>query len=227
MARKGEAKATRNAGAPGKPRHLVNIRPLTDFQEIVCNLAADLILRGGAAVNVTNLLRATIGHSLHLRYPDFDALTEQHIAKSLPEWRQRISRHWPEQKDQQRTAPETITEMLRENLRGNLERLFGEFLARARMHELYLMRDVLGNFESDGGGVDITNGESVLARAFTDELSSDHSYVKVPIDHLEAVEDFLEKLTGELETTTPKAVVEPKLLVFPARQPSAEAPSAP
>jgi hypothetical protein len=200
--------------------------PLTDFQETVCNLAADLILRGGMDEDVANLLRATIGHSLHLQWPRFDAFKADHIANDLPEWQQRIARHWPEKKDPQDALPTTVTEMLRANLRGKLEELFVRFLAKSRMHELYLMNAVLENFDGNARGPDITNAESVLAEALMSELSSDDSYLKVPSEHIEAVEDLLEKLTREIEVPPAKASNGPKLLAFTPRQTSPEAPHA-
>jgi hypothetical protein len=42
---------------------------LTDFQQLVCNLAADLILNGGHKADVKKLIAATMGHSFRVRLP--------------------------------------------------------------------------------------------------------------------------------------------------------------
>jgi hypothetical protein len=200
--------------------------PLTDFQETVCNLAADLILNGGAEANIANLLRATIGHSLSLQFQEFDAWHCENIAKVLPDWTKRISRFSPTKSGPAEPGqlPKTVNEMLRANLRGKIEREFAVFLAQARMQELHLMHDVLENFENSAGGSGNESAESALAEAFIYELDSDDAYVKVPREHVEAVEEFLKKLDESPADVAPGG--RPKLLVFPARQPDPEAPHA-
>jgi hypothetical protein len=184
----------RTANTPATPA-AINRQPrsLTDFQETVCNLAADLILNGGAEEDVANLLRATIGHSLHLQFPEFDAWICERVAKDLPGWTKRISHLWPARSEpvESEQLPNTVTEMLRANLRGRIEEDFATFLAKARMHELHLMHDVLENFENSAGLSDNDSAESALAEAFMYELDSDDTYVKVPRDRVEAVEQFL------------------------------------
>ena len=191
-------------------------RPVTDFQEIVCNLCADMILNGGDEVDVSNLLRATIGHSLHLRFPEFNAC--HRAERDLPDWRKRLARYWPKKIEPEHELPKTVTEMLRANLRGALENKFTEFLARARMHEIYLLNDVLGNFESEGGAVDDRVAESMLARAFLEELNTDYSYMKVPDDHVEAVEEFLKQIDETASGEAPEPIGRPRLLAFQTRQ---------
>jgi len=167
-------------------------RKLTDFQEIVCNLCADMILNGGEEADVSCLLAAVIGHSIHMRFPGYDA--QKRIDLDLADWLKRLARYWPAKSEPKHEQPKTVTEMLRANLRGNLEDRFRDFMARARMQELYLMNDVLGNFESEGCSVDDEDAESMLARAFLMELCTDYSYLKIPDDHVEAVEEFLKHI---------------------------------
>jgi hypothetical protein len=202
-------------------------RPLTDFQETVCNLAADLILNGGAEANIANLLRATIGHSLSLQFPEFDAWHCERIAKVLPDWTKRISRFWPTKAEPAGPGqlPNTVTGMLRANLRGKIEEQLATFLAKARMQELHLMHDVLENFENSAGGSGDESAESALAEAFMYELDSDDTYVKVPRDRVEAVEEFLETIDSIPDVDAAPAG-RPKLLMFPARAASSEAPHA-
>ena len=58
---------SRKTAPPAAPA-TIDAQPLTDFQETVCNPAADLILNGGEESDVSNLLRSTIGHRLHPRF---------------------------------------------------------------------------------------------------------------------------------------------------------------
>ena len=57
--------------------------------------------------------------------------------EDVPDWRKRLARHWPKKIEPEHELPKTVTEMLRANLRGSLERDFADFVARARMHEIY------------------------------------------------------------------------------------------
>lgn len=197
--------------APLKPP-----RTLTDFQEHVCNCCADLVLNGGDEDDVSNLLRAVIGHSLHLRWPGYD--TCHRSAEDVPDWRKRLARYWPKKIEPDHELPKTVTEMLRANLRGALGDKFTSFLARARMHEIYLLNDVLGNFESEGSDPLDKNAESMLARAFLQELRTDYSYLKVPDDHVEAVEEFLKHIDETASGEAPEPIGRPKLLAFQPRQ---------
>jgi hypothetical protein len=194
---------------------------LTDFQETVCNLAADLILNGGAEADVANLLRATIGHSLNLRFPECGCYSEDRIKLDLPEWLKMLSRYWPAKTQRKHPLPTTVSEMVRANLRGNLGEKFDEFMSAARMHELYLMLEVLDSFDSITGGPDDEAAESVLAEAFMRQIESDHTYVKVLSDRVHLVEDFLETIDS-IPDDAPVAAGRPKLLVFPARKPREE-----
>jgi hypothetical protein len=199
-------------------------QPLTDFQETVCNLAADLILNGGDQVDVSHLLAATIGHSFNLRFPEC-GWRQDRIKRDSPEWLKMLSRHWPAKVEREHPLPTTVSEMVRANLRGNLEERFEEFMTAARMHELYLMLEVLESFDGLTGGPNDEAAESVLAEAFMREIESDQTYVKVPRDRVEAVEEFLETIDS-IPDDAPVPVGRPKLLVFPARQPEPEVPNA-
>src|ERR1700676_181778 len=210
----------RTANAPAA----IEQQPLTDFQEHVCNLCADMILNGGDEDDVSNLLRAVIGHGLHLRRPEYNAC--HRIEQDLTDFRKRLARYWPKKIEPEHELPKTVTEMLRANLRGSLERNFGDFVARARMHEIYLLNDVLVNFDSEGSCIGDESAESMLARAFLRELKTDYSYLKVPDDHVEAVEEFLKTLDEAPADVPPEPIGRPKLLVFPACDASPEVPNA-
>jgi len=196
---------------------------LTDFQESVCELCADMILRGGDEEDVSGLLRSVIGHSLHRRCAEADP--SRNIAHFLPRWRKRLARYWPKEREPEHALPKTVTEMVRANLRRKLEDNFSSFLARARMHELYLMNEVLEKFESEGSHIGDESAESMLARAFLYELVTDYSYLKVPDDHVEAVEEFLKHI-DEAGYTAELPGGRPQLVAFPVREPGPELPNA-
>jgi hypothetical protein len=84
--------------------------------------------------------------------------------------------------------------MARANLRGDLQERFEGFLGNARMHELYLIDNVLMLFESSNTGPASDAAESVLAEAFMSELGADHTYGKVARGHVEKVEEYVELL---------------------------------
>jgi len=162
---------------------------------------ADLILTGGHRADVEKLIEATVGHNLRQRFPQHknDDWVEdnQLIERHSPEWLQRISRHWA--KKQECAAiekPKTVSEMARANLRGSLRGHVEEFIGSARMHELYLLDNVLLTFESSNGGPDNSGAESKLAEAFMFELDSDRTYVKVSRDQVETVEEYIASLSS-------------------------------
>ena len=195
--------------APLKPPQL------TDFQENVCDLCADLILNGGDEDDVSSLLRAVISHGVHRRFPGYNSC--HRVEQDLPDFRKRLARYWPEKIEPEHELPKTVTEMLRANLRGSLESNFADFMARARMQEIYLLNEVFINFASEGSDVLDEDAESMLARAFLYELQTDYSYLKVPDDHVEAVEEFLKHIDEAQAVTAPEPIGRPKLLAFQPR----------
>ena len=204
---KNTANRSRSAAAPKPPtpatspataqptRAAVPGAELTEFQQLVCNLAGDLIINGGRKPDVENLIKATMSHSLHLRLPwhkNDEWAEESAIDRDLPDWFQRISRHWPEKsKAAKSELPETVSEMIRANLRGDLRMRFEEFLGDARMHELYLLCNVFLSFESRTRGADNDAAESLLAEAFMYEIASNNRYVEVQREHVEMVEQYV------------------------------------
>ena len=122
----------------------------------------------------------------------------------------------------------TASEMARACLLRNLQSHFKGFLSEAKLHELYFLDSVLMDFGSSNLGPTSKAAESPLAEVFMALLDSDDTYIKVPRDHIEAVEHFLAKIAEVPEGKALESgpVGRPKLLVFPAPQPRAEAPHA-
>lgn len=210
------------------------VRPLTTLQELICHLAADLVMNGGRESDVTHLLRATIGHNLYLGFPEFDH-TER-IERDLAKWQRRISRQWPVEREtsSERELPKAASDMARANIRRQLRSHFEIFMGSARVHELYLLDNILMDFDSRSAAPESGTVESALAEAFMLALDSDDTYVKVPRDQVENVEAYLKAASTEVpddasepeEPAPPAPVGRLKLVVFPSRQPAPEAPHA-
>ncbi len=173
---------------------------LTDFQQLVCNLAADLIINGGEEQDLEKFLEGIFGHMMHPQFRGDEWWKDRYEDEKLPEWKQRLMRYWPEAASPRtvENAPKTVSDMARENLRDRLRSRCREFRHKARMHELYLLDSVLDTFEATTGGADNPDAESILATAFIYELDSDHAYVKVQRDHLKMVEQYV-KLLNEAD----------------------------
>jgi hypothetical protein len=122
----------------------------------------------------------------------------------------------------QNPLPKTASEMARANVRTSLRRRFEDFLGSARLHDLYLLNNVLGDFDSCNLGPETAAAESHLAEAFMQSLDRDHTYVKVPRDCVHLVEDFLETLDSIPDALEPAPVGRPKLLPFPKREPNVQ-----
>jgi len=120
-----------------------------------------------------------------------------------------------------KTASETARGCLLRNLKSHFE----EFLIEAKLHDLYLLDSILMDFASINRGPDSKAAESPLAEAFMLALDSDDTYVKVPSDNVETVEKFLVMLDDSPQGKEPASepAGRPNLVVFPAREPRAEA----
>jgi hypothetical protein len=218
-----KAKPATAAAPPVDPR----TRPLTALQELICHLAADLVMNGGSESDVAHLLRATISHSMHLQFPEFDH-TER-IEKYLPKWQRRISRHWPVpgEAGAEHELPKAASDMARANIRRELQSHFEDFLGGARVQDLYLLDNVLMDIDSGGAWKGSDTAESPLAEAFMLALDSDDTFLRVPRDQVENVEAYLKAAATQdsddaNEPTIPEPVGRPKLVVIPSRQRTSE-----
>ncbi len=111
----------------------------------------------------------------------------------------------------------TVTEMARACIIRNLQAHFKGFLAAARLDELYLLDSILMDHDSSNLGPDCKEAEIPLAEAFMTALDSDDTYVKVPGECIEAVEEFLKQLNEAPVDDVPEPKG-PKLLAFQPRQ---------
>jgi hypothetical protein len=169
-------------------------RELTDFQMIILDLAGDMILNGTNMDDLKELVHAVARHGWHRRWPDTDGFTEDTAyGKSVSEkWPLKLSRHWPEKTEQPSGPPPvTLSDMVRKNLRDNVRRLFNEFMQTARMSDLYLMAEVLQQYEGTGGHWDEDGCESPLAEAFMAQIGEWNRYIKVPRKIMPLVEQYI------------------------------------
>jgi hypothetical protein len=65
-------------------------------------------------------------------------------------------------------------------LRDELQYYFRSFLATARMHELYLLNEILEDAETRAGMSESEEAESRLAAAFMYQIDNNVTYIKVP-----------------------------------------------
>jgi hypothetical protein len=86
-----------------------------------------------------------------------------------------------------------VSDQVRASLRDDIRYRLEAFMAEAPMHELYLLREVLRSY--DNISPDSERAESTLASEFMYEI--DHTYVKVPREHIKLIEQYAELLNGK------------------------------
>jgi hypothetical protein len=170
-------------------------RELTDLQSMICDLASDLIIRGGQPEDVDQILLTVSRHASRRMFPtiDHDTITndEAGMRGNIAGWRKRIEK--------------TLSEQMRMDLRSQLASHFNEFVWRARWHELHLMRDVLNEFATISMGPTNDEAECILAAAFMNQIGQgETTYVKVPKEHIKLVEEYA-KLLDRVEHVLDRA----------------------
>ncbi len=79
--------------------------------------------------------------------------------------------------------------MARDNARRRLETIFyKEYFGAAHIEDVYLLREILETAYS---------GDYGLPAAFAFHIGADHTWVKVPDEHVKRVEQFVQLLKGE------------------------------
>jgi len=188
-------------------------RELTDLQSMICDLASDLIIRGGQPEDVDQILLTVSRHASRRMFPtiDHDTITndEAGMRGNIAGWRKRLARLWPKAEDAtleiELTIEKTLSEQMRMDLRSQLASHFNEFVWRARWHELHLMRDVLNEFATISMGPTNDEAECILAAAFMNQIGQgETTYVKVPKEHIKLVEEYA-KLLDRVEHVLDRA----------------------
>jgi hypothetical protein len=169
-------------------------RELTDFQMIILDLAGDMILNGTNLDDLKELLHAVAQHVWRRRFPNTEGFSDEckYAERIAEEWPLRLTRHWPEEIEEPTgPPPKTLSEMMRRALRDELQDYFRSFLATARMHELYLLKEVLEDAETRAGMSESEEVESRLAAAFMYQIDNNVTYIKVPAARIKLVEEYV------------------------------------
>lgn len=197
MPRQKKTNTTPPAPAATPEAKPATVREPNDFQLMCCNLVADLIMNGGRRRDVEYLIRAIDGHQTYLRHYDLPSDDRDLSQTAVDNYFESLSRLWPKRQDKANPAPNTVSEQVRANLRDNLMDSINDFMANARMHELYLLHNVLMSFESQNTGSFSEEAESILASAFMYEIDGNKTYVKVPRKYIDLIEQYVRLLSGE------------------------------
>jgi hypothetical protein len=171
-------------------------REPSELQLLVSNLASELIMNGGRRADVENLIRGLAGHDFYLSFHNNEYADPENREISEGEvdhWFKRLSCEWPKKKREPSDLPlTTVSDQVRANVRGEIRDGIEWFMARGRMHELYLMREVLRGFEGTTRGADSDMAESVLASEFMYEVGrGGETYVKVPRRFIGLIEEYV------------------------------------
>ncbi len=171
---------------------------ITAMQDLLCDLAGDLIMNGGDRQDSEPFLRALARHQWRLRFPNYpidaeqrDKRTGDDEERSFDEWFRKYTAGLPDN-PREVSLPEvrkdrvlTITDRIRDNIRQHLAERMAEFLRRASPEDLSLMREVLMFWGCNGGplqaGYDVQS--IVLADAMENEIQrheTDGTYIRVP-----------------------------------------------
>ncbi len=162
-------------------------RKLTDFQEIVCDLFADLIFNGGQAMDVEHVLRGLAQHQYNKMLNDCGdgEKAKEHAKAVLPSWTWNLASGMTKRSENsdEQAEPKSYLEDLKLTLRDSARRDFDEFMKDATPFEMYLMKDILS--ERTGMGVALPGVEYIpevpLASAIDRVLGyTSRSYLRVP-----------------------------------------------
>ncbi|HUQ90818.1 MAG TPA: hypothetical protein VM120_03985 [Bryobacteraceae bacterium] len=180
--------------------------PLNHMQELLCDLAGDLILNGGHREDVDNFITSMTCHywrRLHPKYPtELDKREKdlnEHVETRREEWTRSLTRGWlPKAEPSDETpAPKSLIEKLRTRYRSTLRDQFEDFLRYATPEEVRILSEVFSSHESNSTGPQFYDPEASLANAFMSEIGATSSYVRVPDEHLKLVLLYMKVLRIE------------------------------
>lgn len=187
---------------------------LAPIQELLCELAGDLIVRGGNREESENLARVLLRHQFRTSMPGEDALDDstessmrawEYSEKWLPDWLAKwytVLAKTAAPDPAGPTARESVSERIRANFRSQLSGLMEEFVTEASPEELGFMIEVFE--EWDSAHLVFSHGDAVqeiyIAEACSRALGEhekDSIFVKVPERLMPAVQRL-----ARLETET-------------------------
>lgn len=174
---------------------------LTPIQEQLAHLAGDMILNPAHGADVDRLLRGAMGHYWRSRSADVTSNEAEQGVKAfiqnhLEDWRLSLIQSWPApQPDGSKAEPTNISELIRQNFRGELTDHFTYFLGNATPEEIRFLNGVLNDWLS-GAGHSLSAPQLEIANSFEREIGRGVRWVRVPSRALrDKVVGFLSLLT--------------------------------
>lgn len=173
--------------------------PLAAIQEHLAHLVGDMILNAAHGADVDRLLRGAMGHYWRLQSADLapneaEQGVKAFIQKHLDDWRLSLVQSWPApQPDGSEAEPTNISELIRQNFRGELKDHFAYFLSNAPPEEIRFLNGVLNDWLSEAGSLNSPQLE--IANSFEREIGRGVRWVRVPRDLRDKVVEFISLMT--------------------------------
>jgi hypothetical protein len=173
-------------------------RKLTNFQQIICDLAGDLIFNGGKQVDAEELLHALASHQWNRQFGTLESWVSgsaQFAEKRQEDWYKLLISGLPaERVEMSHPQPKSFAGHLNLRVQDQVRRSFEDFMSDATPHELMMIRDMLAERNNDVPL--LANGEAVeevpLAAAIDSMLRRyDHTYVRVPDETVKLVRELV------------------------------------
>jgi len=184
--------------AAPKPKRTLSPAPHRELTPIQAEIAAEMagmILHGGHRDDVELVLRGLMQHQYRRKFFNGDrdpALevkqTEEFAERFWANWFTGLAQNWPPPKS--RNQHESVSasapmQMFHANMRGELMRLFNEFISDAENPEsVWFLKEVFGFVDSG----------YALADAFAYVIDNDATYVSVPPKHVKLVNEYIQLL---------------------------------
>ncbi len=164
-------------------------------------------MHGGHEDDVYGLIWACMGHEWRRKFTEDrhynaakrDNDAREYVEKWNGQWFAKLSRHWPEKslnhgEEAARVInaelETSVSERVKSTVRDDLRERFEEFMGKASIEEIRLLRDVLMGSESSRG----PDETIAIAEAFSWEIGRHTDYIRVPYKHQKLVEQYLELL---------------------------------
>jgi hypothetical protein len=189
-------RAAHEADASGRKKPPVYLESLSEVQQCVADLLADVVAHGGSEEVVSGLVTAAARHQWHRRldHVHTDHAKVQANAKALAEsdasrWKSELATAWAMAHRITITPKhyaKNITERIRFSVIRELQWLFEPFLNNGGPEELRLMRDVLQDRYSGGFGDGLA-----IAEAFLLQADCRRKYLAIPDHMVDQVEKYV------------------------------------
>ena len=173
---------------------------LSPIQDLMADLAADLIQNGGAEAERAGLAevllnryaRRLLGAPLEFAHQVPEVM--DFVAERLALWTDSLPRESPYQDSRAEPvcgAGDCVGERIRANLRGRLEEEFEKFVATSPLYEAVFLREVLVQRNRAARSRDGEEPEFLLASCFEHELGSSDLFLRIPEKYAKEMRQYL------------------------------------